>query len=89
MVCRYDRFKSIQGVDVPFCYGFYNFDPLTGPIMIGVVLEDLVFATTDLHTYTVRSRKMQSDHKEHMKFIDRMVGIFFSLWELCSSDTDY
>lgn len=44
--------------------------------MIGVVLEDLVSVTTNLHTLTVRDRKTQTDPKEHMKFIDHMVSKF-------------
>lgn len=66
----------MQGIDVPFCYGFFNFNPLVGPRLIGVILEDLVSITTNLHTYTVRARKLQTDPDEHMKFIDRMVSKF-------------
>lgn len=72
--CSYERFKSVQGIDVPFCYGFYNFDPPVGPSLIGVVLEDLTSIGKDLHTYTERLTDVQPSHKEQMKYIDHIVS---------------
>ncbi|GAA5893386.1 uncharacterized protein JCM6883_007648 [Sporobolomyces salmoneus] len=37
----YATLNSVQGIDVPICYGFYNFSVPWGESVIGVILEDL------------------------------------------------
>ncbi|GAA5893180.1 uncharacterized protein JCM6883_007590 [Sporobolomyces salmoneus] len=37
----YATLNSVQGIDIPICYGFYNFSVPWGETVIGVILEDL------------------------------------------------
>ncbi|GAA5955147.1 hypothetical protein JCM3765_003208 [Sporobolomyces pararoseus] len=74
----YSAFRSRQGIDVPICYGFYNFATPWGEEVIGTILEDLEERGTDLWDWG----------QAFLRCEDGFAGDTDSDYESFSSDSD-
>jgi len=54
---RYSAFQAEQGLDVPICYGLYQFDAPWGEKVVGAILEDLSEITIPLSTFAANFLK--------------------------------
>ncbi|GAA6004596.1 hypothetical protein JCM11491_002162 [Sporobolomyces phaffii] len=76
-------FRSVQGIDVPMRYGFYNFEAPWGEQVVGVILEDLsevaiplpAFAKEYLESFTQRNYDSDDDQRSHISFTSDDSGL--------------
>lgn len=47
----YTRLRSVQGLDIPICYGFFEFTAPWNEKVIGVILEDLTYVSIPLSSW--------------------------------------